>query len=186
MSNQTIRDVNLLDILPANLRSDPDIIAASKAVDLGFLELTNEINNIMILPNVNNASEAILDHLAYFFHVDFYDMELDIGTKRKLVNESVFLHQIKGTPLAVETLIQTLFSEGEVSEWFDYGDTPYRFRVLTSDPSATTDRAEIFVRALDSVKNKRSTLDKVVLLQVERMDLYCGGFVHQGNIEEYR
>ncbi|WP_162985594.1 phage tail protein I [Virgibacillus halodenitrificans] len=184
--NRKINESSLTDILPENLRSDPDIIAATKAIDLGFLELTDEVNNIMILPNVNNASNAVLDHLAYYFHVDFYDVDMNVETKRKLINESVYLHQIKGTPLAVETLIQTLFSEGEVVEWFDYGDTPYRFRVLTSNRSVTTDKAEEFIRALDSVKNRRSTLDKVVLLQVEQMDIYWAGFVHQGSKEEYR
>jgi phage tail P2-like protein len=184
--SKTIRDVKLIDLLPDNLKRDPDMIAAAKTVDLGFFELTNEVNNIIILPRVDDASESLLDHLAYYFHVDFYDLTLDVETKRALVKESGYIHQIKGTPLAVETLIQTLFEDGEVSEWFEYGDTPYRFRVITSNESVTTYKAEEFIRALDTVKNARSTLDRVIILQVERMNLYWGGFVHEGNREKYR
>ena len=168
------------------MRNDPDIIAASEAVDLGFLQLADEVNNVIILPRVDDVSEEILDHLAYFFHVDFYDLSLDIETKRKLVKESVYIHQIKGTPLAVEILISTLFGEGEVSEWFEYGDTPYRFRVITGNESVTTERAEEFIRALNTVKNARSVLDRVILLQSEKMNLYWGGIVHQGSYVEYR
>lgn len=184
--SKTIHDVKLIDLLPDNLKRDPDMIAASQAVDLGFLELTDEMNNVIILPRVDEVSEELLDHLAYFFHVDFYDLTMDVETKRKLVKDSVYLHQIKGTPAAVERLIQTLFGDGEVSEWFEYGDTPYRFRVITGNESVTTERAEEFIRALDSVKNARSTLDRVIILQSEKMNLYWGGFVHVGSREEYR
>lgn len=184
--NRTIQDIKLIELLPENLRYDPDIKAAAEVIDLGFLTLADEVENIIIIPSVDKVSEEVLDHLAYFFHVDFYNLTFDIETKRNLVQESVYIHQIKGTPLAVEILIQSLFGDGEVSEWFDYGDTPYRFRVITSNESITTDKAEEFIRALDSVKNARSVLDRVILLQSERMDLYWGGFVHQGSKEEYR
>ncbi|MBP1924584.1 phage tail P2-like protein [Sedimentibacter acidaminivorans] len=184
--SRTIHDVNLLELLPENLRQDPDIIAASKAVDLGFLALANEADNVIIIPRVDDVSDELLDHLAYYFHVDFYDLALDTETKRSLVKDSVYMHQIKGTPLAVKTLITTLFGEGEVSEWFDYEDTPYRFRIITSNESVTTDRAAEFIRALDTVKNVRSTLDRVILLQSEKMNLYWGGIVQGGNYEIYR
>lgn len=184
--NRTIQDIKLIELLPENLRYDPDIKAAAEAIDLGFLSLAEEVNNIIIIPRVDEVSEDLLDHLACFFHVDFYDLTFDVDTKRKLIKDSVYLHQIKGTPLAVEILIQSLFGDGEVSEWFEYGDSPYRFRVITSNESVTTDKAAEFIRAVDSVKNARSVLDRVILLQSERMDLYWAGFVHTGNIEEYR
>jgi len=184
--NRTIRDIKLIELLPENLKYDPDIKAAAESVDLGFLKIADEVNNIIIIPRVDEVSEGLLDHLAYYFHVDFYDLTLAIETKRKLVKESVYIHQIKGTPLAVETLIQTLFDEGEVSEWFEYGDTPYRFRVITSNETVTTSKAGEFIRALDTVKNVRSTLDRVVILQSEKMVIYWGGLVHMGSKEEYR
>lgn len=184
--SKSIFDVQLMDILPESLKMDPDIIAASRAVDLGFSVLVNAVDKALILPRIDQLESDVLDHVAYFFHVDFYDRSLDIETKRKLIKESVYIHQIKGTPAAVEILIETLFDEGTVEEWYEYGDTPYRFRVVTSNQSVTQERAEEFVRALNTVKNKRSTLDRVVVLQSENMNLYWGGIVHQGIHEEYR
>jgi phage tail P2-like protein len=184
--SKSIFDVELMDLLPEKLKNDPDIIAASKAVDLGFTAIVNDFDKVLILPRIDNLESDVLDHVAYFFHVDFYDKSLDIETKRKLIKESVYIHQIKGTPAAVEILIETLFDEGAVEEWFEYGDTPYRFRVVTSNQSVTQERAEEFVRALNTVKNTRSTLDSVVILQSENADVYWGGFVHEGIREEYR
>ncbi|WP_100406682.1 phage tail protein I [Bacillus solitudinis] len=186
MSNRTIYEVKLLDLLPENLRTNPDIVAASKAVDSGFLVIAEQAKDLVILPRVNQQPEPILDHLAYYLHVDFYDQSLSIETKRKLVQESVYIHQIKGTPRAVEVLIETLFDEGEVVEWFDYGGAPYMFRVETPNESVTQERASDFIRALDSVKNIRSHLESVIILQIEKMNLFYGGFVHIGSYETYK
>lgn len=186
MSRYSIYEVNLIDLLPPNLRNDPDIKAASKAIDSGFLAVVDLSKNIIILPRVDEQPVDVLDHLAYYLHVDFYDRSLPLETKRKLVKESVYIHQIKGTPKAVELLIETLFDEGVVEEWFDYGGDPYRFRVVTSNQSATNESAEEFIRALNTVKNIRSHLDSVIILQSEKMNLKWGGFVHVGSKEEYR
>lgn len=184
--NRTIFEVNLLDLLPINLKSDPDIIAATKAIDSGFLAVIDEVENVTIYPRVSELNGDMLDHLAYFFHVDFYDQNLDVETKRKLVQDSVYLHQIKGTPRAVEILIETLFDEGEVAEWFDYGGSPYTFRVVTTNSSVTNERAKEFTRALESVKNIRSRLESVIIQQVEQMNIFYAGFVHVGSNDTYK
>ncbi|OLS34227.1 phage tail protein I [Alkalihalophilus pseudofirmus] len=186
MNNKRVYEVPLLDLLPPSLKHDPDIIAASRAIDTGFLLLADEVNNLILLPRVNELSEDLLDHLAYYLHVDFYDRSLEIETKRKLVKDSLYLHQIKGTPKAVEHLIETLFDEGQVQEWFEYGGEPYTFRVITSNPTVSNERASEFIRALDSVKNMRSHLESVILEQTENMNLYFAGNVHVGSYETYR
>lgn len=186
MSKHTIYEVQLTDLLPQSLKNDPDMIAASKAVDIGFLLLVDLSKKLIVLPRVDDQPEEILDHLAYYLHVDFYDLSMPIETKRQLVKGSVYIHQIKGTPRAVELLIETLFDEGIVEEWFEYDGNPYRFRVITSNQSATNEKAEEFIRALNTVKNTRSHLDSVIILQSEKMNLYWGGFVHIGSNEEYR
>lgn len=88
---------------------------------------------------------------------------------------------MKGTPSAVEELISTLFDEGRVEEWFEYGGEPYTFRVVTNNSSVTQDRAMEFIKALNSVKNARSWLDRVIITQMEDMQLYFAGIVHTGD-----
>ncbi len=43
------------------------------------------------------------------------------------------VHTFRGTPYAVEQVIQTYFGDGEVSEWFEYGGQPGMFKVVTTN-----------------------------------------------------
>lgn len=171
----------LLDILPPNIRNDPDIIAASKAVDKEFTNMVNSIKNVFTIADIKNASSDVVDHIAIESHSDFYDLNLDIEIRRALAENAIELHMNKGTPAAVEKLIATLFDEGEVVEWFEYGGDPYTFRVITNNDLVTTELATEFIRALDSVKNKRSWLEKVILMQKEKMNLFFAGIIHTGD-----
>ncbi|MFT5873856.1 MAG: P2-related tail formation protein [Clostridium sp.] len=171
----------LLDILPPNLRNDPDIMAASKAVDIEFSNVVNSIKNVFTIADIKNASSDIVDHIAIESHTDFYDYNLDIEIRRALAEKAIELHMNKGTPSAVEKLIATLFDEGEVVEWYDYNGDPYMFRVITNNELVTTELATEFIRALDSVKNKRSWLEKVIIMQKENMNLFFAGIIHTGD-----
>lgn len=165
LGNKTIFEVELLELLPANIRRDPDIIAASKSIDFGFLALVDETKKITMLPRISEMKADTLDHLAYFFHVDFYDQTLPIETKRRIIKDSVYLHQIKGTPLAVELLIEAVFPHGKLEEWFEYGSDPYKFKVTTTDRMTEEQIINNLFTAIDTVKNKRSWLE---LLAIER------------------
>lgn len=174
-----VYEVSLLDLLPVNLKQDPDIIAAAKALDKQYLLTVNEVNKVILMPNIDNITDQnLLDLLAWENHVDFYDATLPVETKRELIKKSPMLHRIKGTPAAVEELITTLFDEGRVEEWFEYGGAPYTFRVITNNPAVTNERAQEFILALNSVKNLRSRLETVIIEQKESMNLYFAGIVH--------
>lgn len=176
-----IYEVSLLDLLPSNLKNDPDVIAASKTMDEQFFITVNEVKECIVLPRVDEQPHEVLDLLAWEAHLDYYDTSLPLEIKRELIKKSPALHRMKGTPAAVEELVTTLFDEGKVVEWFEYGDTPYRFRVETNNTSVTNERAQEFIKALESVKNIRSTLDRVIINQKENMDLYFAGVVHTGD-----
>ncbi|OPJ63676.1 phage tail protein I [Clostridium chromiireducens] len=176
-----IYEASVLNLLPPNLQSDPDMIAASKAVDNEFLLIVNEVRNCILLPNLDLLPSDVVDLLAWQMHVDFYDNTLDLDVKRQLVRNSNKWHKQKGTPQAVEELISTVFDSGQVNEWFNYGGEPYTFQVITTNESVTIDRAEQFIRALNSVKNERSWLDKVVIEIGDEMNLYLAAIVHTGD-----
>ncbi|QKS70265.1 phage tail protein I [Paenalkalicoccus suaedae] len=182
---KTLSTVTTLELLPENLREDQDIIAASKSLDKRDQLILNFVTNLNILPRVDELSDELLDHVAYFFHVDFYDQSFEREVKIELINESIYLHRIKGTPRAVELLVEKLFGQGIVEEWYEYGGEPYTFRVITNNPEVTQERAAEFVRAVNTVKNARSHLDSVILQQREEMDLLFAAVVHEGSKETY-
>lgn len=181
-----LTDLVMTSLLPSSLKNDPFIVALAEAVEMELKEAYREAEAISDLSNVDNLPEELLDYLAYQKHVDFYDTSYPIEVKRKLVKESIHSHRLKGTPAAIEQLIDTIFGDGQVKEWFDYDGDPYNFIVETSNQSATNERAHEFIKAISTVKNVRSNLEKVVLLSSEQMKLYWGGVVHAGSKEIYR
>lgn len=181
-----IFNVNLLDIMPESLKNDPQVQALCGAITPEIQAISNEIPQCILLPRIDDLPGDVVDLLAWHFHVDFYDTALPIEIKRQLVKKSMLWHKRKGTPSAVEELISTLFDEGKVVEWFEYGGQPYYFKVVTNNESVTQERAAEFTKALESVKNKRSWLEKVEITQSEKMNLYLAGVVHVGDFETIR
>ena len=176
-----IYNISILDLLPPNLKQDPDMIAASKAVDGEFSLVVNEVKDCIILPRIDELNSNLVDLLAWEMHIDFYDTTLPIEIRRELVKNSLKWHQRKGTPSAVEELISTVFDSGQVIEWFENGGQPYYFQVVTNNETVTIEKAEQFTKALNSVKNARSWLDKVIITESESMNLYFAGVVHSGD-----
>ena len=173
-----IKSLSIVNLLPANLVKDKNIKAAAEALDKELLEVTKAIELCNIYNRIDELPEQVIDLLAWQFHVDFYEPSLPIEHKRMLVKDSYKTHKQKGTAGAVEQLITTLFNEGKVVEWFEYDGEPYKFKVVTNNSSVTTTQAEEFIRALDSVKNARSHLEKVEITMSENLNLYFAGIVH--------
>lgn len=181
-----VYNVTLLDLLPENLKQDEDVKAIAEAITPELQSISLEIKDIIELAKLGVLPEKIIDLLAWENHVDFYDTTLPLEQKIKLIENADFHHARKGTPAAVEDLIVTLFGEGKVVEWFEYGGERGYFKVVTNNRSVTEEKAQEFTAALNSVKRKSAWLDFVELTQVENMDVYFGGFVHYGDKVELR
>ena len=177
-----IHYVSLLDILPPVLAADLQVRAATLTIDEEHRKITEQIKNLALLYSLDNLPEAWVDELAWQCHVDFYDTSLPLEQKRELVKKSDAWHRRKGTPSAVEELINTVFGDGKVEEWFEYEGSPYHFRVVTnnSDLTSVQEKAAAFVRALQTVKNTRSKFDSIVILQTEDTNLYLASALHMG------
>lgn len=177
-----IQNVSLLDLLPPNLKHDPKVAAAAQAIQGELQQTTLAISKLSIFDRLNTLNDAEADELAWQLHVDFYDATLPIEQKRALVKNAIRFHRRKGTTAAVEELIAILFGTGAVEEWFEYGGEPGYFRVRTSDPSATNERAQEFVQAVDSIKRLSAWLEAVILEEtIEMTDMYYGGVLHVGD-----
>jgi phage tail P2-like protein len=170
--------IDLLQILPDSLKTDKNTVFIIQAISETMQNLSEEI---FILDPDKKLDGTALDLVAWEEHVDFYDPSLPIDRKQYLVDNAMKFHKKKGTPAAVEDLISTVFEDGEVVEWFEYGGTPYTFKVLTNNVAVTNEKAADFIRALDSIKNLRSRLEKVEITQTEEMDFFFGGFLHMGD-----
>ena len=130
--SKTIFDVSVLDLLPDNLKNDPDMIAASKAVDASTSDLANSIDLLLLLYNIDQQSDAVLEHLLYQFHITD-DQGAGLAETREekinLILNFFEIHRLKGTKAALERVLELLNMRGEIKEWFEYGGEPHHFKI---------------------------------------------------------
>lgn len=177
-----VYSVSLLDLLPDNLKSDPDVAAIAQALTPELQSISTDTALCILYDNIDSLSDEVLDLLAWDLHVDFYDTTLATDQKRSLVSSSISIHQKKGTPAAVEQLIATVFGDGTVEEWFEYGGQPYNFRVLTNNATVTQEQTDLFQRALNSVKRQSAILEAIIITLGDSMSLNFGAALHIGDI----
>ncbi len=177
-----IYSISLLDLLPPNLKEDPDIIAAAKAVDGECSLVTNEVKQCILLPRIDELEGPVLDLLAWQMHVDFYDNTLDDEIKRELIKNSNHLHRTKGTPVAVEKAAEIIFGKAWTEEWFEYGGEPYMFKmnVEATNRGASPEDLRLLDQLIDAYKNKRSWLEIVNVFLTDYGQLYCGSCICSG------
>lgn len=154
-------DSNITDILPEAFTSDPRNIALGYALQRAMKRLLEYSRTTSVYSSIDAADDTTLDMLAAELDTQYYDVELDIEAKRKLVRNTLIWYGKAGTPAAVEELITSVFGEGRVEEWFDYGGDPFYFRVYTNAP-LTEDIISKFDTMLEKVKNTRSRLETIV------------------------
>lgn len=176
----TLDNISLLELMPQFIQQDPASQALCYALEPAFQALANDTKACMIYARVDELPEPIVDELAWSFNVSFYE-NLTLDQKRQVVKKALFIEAGKGTPAAVEALLNIAFGDAWIEEWFDYGGEPYHFRVLTSNTAVTGDDATRFAAALNSVKNVRSVLEAVIVTLMAEVQLYRGCVLHTGD-----
>lgn len=152
------KDSEITQILPSNLKYDYQVQAISYVIKKALEKVIKYSNLIAIYAAIDDMPDHILDLLAIESRTQYYDENLSVETKRRLLKNTLIWHCKAGTPSAVEELISTIFGEGEVKEWFEYGGDPYSFKII-SDAALDEESAIEFSKMIDKVKNVRSHLD---------------------------
>ena len=163
MNKNTVYDVDFTRSLPPPLKNDKKMKALARTIAGALQETARKIHLNNIYTRINELPEEILDILAYDLHVDWYEFDYPIDTKRAMIRDSVNVHRRMGTLYAVKTVLQSLFPEIGVQEWFEYSGTPYTFRVTLdiSKMGMTIEQQKKIVRGVDMYKNARSHLDDI-------------------------
>lgn len=104
---------------------------ALRAKSRGYFETTS-------FPDVENCTEDVLDQLAVYLKIEWYDSHASIETKRKTVLTAVEIRRYAGTVKAVRDQARVVYPGSEVEEWFEYGGTPGLWRLnvnITDTPT---------------------------------------------------
>lgn len=169
-----------VEIVPSSIRNDPQVIAACEAIDKELESIygcTAAVpGGILFWPFVDKQVPPLLDVLSWEMHVDIWQNiegdPLTIEKKQQLINESIDWHRHKGTRWAVNEMLATVFQQGRVTEWYEYGGRPYYFRIVTEDDIVDPDKLLRVIEAIYAVKNVRSWLDEFIRARQQRQQLY--------------
>lgn len=155
-----IKDADFLTTFPPALKQDEKMLALGRLVAEELHITAEETKKNIIYANIENLSETWLDVLAYDLHVDWYDYDYPIEAKRAIIRDSVRVHQKLGTKAAVEMALGGIHPQSEIEEWFTYGGSPHRFRIVldTTNSRVEADYDEI-VKTVDIYKRLTAHLD---------------------------
>ena len=174
-----LNELDLLEFLPKYMQQDKTAQGIAYALTIELKKIINQIEKVSIYSRIDELDETMLDELAWQFNIPEYISTLDIFQKRALVKGCMKTHRERGTVAAVEKVIEDVFGNGYVEEWFDYDlDKPYHFRVRTGNVSVNDSMVAEFEKIIKSTQNLRSVLDEVIIETSHEMNTYFGGFTH--------
>lgn len=156
--------------LPPALAGDERFAILCELIEEEFADLDL---SPMLVYLVDIVPTQVLPHLADQFHVmglEGWRFARNVQERRELIKRAIELHRYKGTPWAIEQVLVTLNLSGRVTEWFEYGGSPYRFRVdidLT-DRGIDETTYDALVDLIREYKNKRSRLDALTVSLTNR------------------
>lgn len=171
-----IRDGTTLDLLPEALRKEPEIQAASFALHETAKMLLDKVDRSMVYAGIDILSEEIIDLLAEEFRAQYYDGSMSLQKKREAVKKAMQWYKKAGTLSAVDELVEFMYGEHKVHEWFQYDGQPYTFRVeiMGLNVQITEKGLENFLSALQKVKNTRSLLEMLIFHRRIDQKVYSG------------
>lgn len=171
-----VDDIPIKETLPDSIRKDRTVQDICEAIEKEMQAVNRATGYCLLLPRLDELSEALLDELAWEYHVDFYDQTLPIEQKREMVRQAIESHRKKGTAAVVRNVVSIILQDGRVEEWFQYGGEPYHFRViLIMGPMASEETIQKLVDTIYAVKNVRSWLDYVQFHRESEGRIYFGG-----------
>jgi len=161
----TIGDTSFQDMLPSSIRYDSQFAAAAKALDSMGAHIQDLTTRTLIIARIDEITDnALLDNLAWQFHVDYYEgwaLAQTVEQKRELIKNSIANHWHKGTRYSLERVFEILDMRGLITEWWEAPDDPdfypYEFdiTVYVNRPTGGTFGDDLD-RLIDSLKNLRS------------------------------
>ena len=165
---------DLIQILPYSISTDENVRNIAKALNGNLNDTTALMRNALIYSRIDELGDALLDSLAWQFHIDTYDATYTLTPKRQLVKDAIKDHFYKGTPYALKAAL-SIISDAEMEEWFDYGAAPYHFRVhLKRMPKNANEYGKVD-SICKSTKNVRSWCDGIQCDVSADWNIYVGG-----------
>jgi len=161
-----IDEYPLKTLTPENIGADATIASLIEVVDPGLVEVTHKCGLELILQRIDDLPEEVLDLLLWQFHVTLegFEIAVSIEEKRDLVKRAIEIHRLKGTKAALLRIFDMLSMRGVVSEWYEYGGEPFKFKIKileVSNRGLDEQTYGLLERLIQEYKNVRSWLEEL-------------------------
>lgn len=166
------KDGQITDLLPPSMAKNVEMQCVSYALQKQVQKIMALADQTRTVAMIDQLPESILDILATELRTPYYQESMDLETKRNIIKRTLLWHTKAGTPSAVSELIEIVFGEGGVVEWFDYDEPPYTpgtFDIVTN-AQMTEEIAEYFLTIIRRVKNTRSHIRRILINRAMEMD----------------
>lgn len=174
-----LNEIDIIEFLPQYMREDKTAQGIAYAITQALKEFViPHIEKCNIYGRIGQLEENMLDELAWQFNIPEYIHTLDITAKRNIIKNCLQTHRQRGTVAAVEKVIDDVFGNGYVEEWFEYNGDPFHFKVHTTNVSANDAMVAEFEKLIVSTQNVRSVLEAVIVETALEMDSFQGIYTH--------
>lgn len=171
-----LSDAELISVLPPFLKEDNDVQALSYAYKKGMEKMLAYAGLSSLYAEIDTLPNEIVDLLALELQSQYYDESMDISIKRDIVKNSIAWYAKGGTVSAVDAMVQTVFGEGKVVEWYEYNGVPGTFYIETNT-ELSPDIIKMFNEIIDRVKNKKAHLTNVQVNRKIQQPLYLAACI---------
>lgn len=159
-----LEDAKITDGLPEWLGGDVRVQALAYAINRQTRRLLAYSDRAKVYADVMKCSHAVLDMLAFELQIPRYKDSYTIDIKRRMVLNGLSYWLRMGTVGAMEDLCSDIFSNAEVTEWFDYDGEPGHFRITTNNVRITNEDVKEFHKVINTVKRLSAHLDEIELV----------------------
>ena len=166
-------DALLTDIAPQSLTGTADMEAFSLALQDAIRLILDKSKQTMFYFNYDSQPEKVIDSMAAEWRTQYYEESLDIDRKRELVRNTLPWYLTAGTDGAVNGLLSTMFGNGKIIPWYEYGGKPWH-AIISANIEYSEDTMEKFESMLRKVKKASTILDEI------KMQNCIQGGVHLG------
>lgn len=181
-----IQTVNLADLIPPSIASDPQVMAAVGAINAEMQSATAQIQETILLARLDELPDNVLDQLAWHYNAPFYLSTYSLSQKRNAIRRAIYWRRIAGTKAAVVEALSALRYNSTITEWFDFDGNPYTF-IADVDTNGSEVSANIFTDVVDLIgktKNARSHLARMRIQTKNTAQPYVGAASIYGAITE--
>lgn len=159
-----LRDARITDGLPRIVAEQP----WAQVLSAVYGELQDRmfecLDTGMTFSEVDTCDEGVLDQMAIYLKIEWYDSAADIETKRKLVRTAIEIQRYAGTVKAVREQVETIYKKARIEEWFSYGGTPgfWKLYVDITDDQETYHTAAEMEKLLGYTKRCTAHLEHII------------------------